>query len=133
MEKITKEDTEGKFSKEMTCNEIQNCTEEIKPSFKEGEECSTEETCISDEKKEMTADGDLDILGVSREDHDGVEQKRKIVLNRVRAVTVKVPVAIEDICVKAVIDTGAEVTVLSEREFNKISEDMRPELSPARE
>ena len=57
MEKIEKEDTEEKFSKKMASNEIQNCTEEIKPSFKEGEECSTEEACISDEKKEMTADG----------------------------------------------------------------------------
>ena len=41
-----------------------------------------------------------------------------IIIDRVRAVTIRVPVEIEEQSVRAVVDTGAEVTVMSELCFN---------------
>ncbi|VDI27017.1 Hypothetical predicted protein, partial [Mytilus galloprovincialis] len=45
--------------------------------------------------------------------------------------TITVPLVINKVETKAVIDTGAEVTVLSEELYSKIPKDMRPELKKA--
>ena len=42
------------------------------------------------------------------------------------------PISVEGLVVKAVIDTGAEVTVISTSLFEKISEDNRPKLQESR-
>ena len=51
-----------------------------------------------------------------------------IVVNRAAAVTVKAPLLVMGKEVKAVIDTGAEVTVLSESLYNALPPDLKPEL-----
>ena len=53
------------------------------------------------------------------------------VVNRFRAVTVKVPMQVMGQDVKAVIDTGAEVTVMSERLYHSIPDVSRPQLCQA--
>ena len=55
-----------------------------------------------------------------------------IVIDRVRSVTLKVPICIEDQKVSAVVDTGAEVTVMSENLFFRIPEERRPKLQEAK-
>jgi hypothetical protein len=60
--------------------------------------------------------------------------RRKVmlfVIDRVHAVTIKAPVTIEGIEINAVVDTGAEVTVMSERRFQEIPVTRRPELRQA--
>jgi predicted aspartyl protease len=49
----------------------------------------------------------------------------EIVINSVRAVTLKVPVITNGQVVKAVVDTGAEVTVMSEATYFCIPEERR--------
>ncbi|CAC5421241.1 unnamed protein product [Mytilus coruscus] len=51
-----------------------------------------------------------------------------VVIDRVRAVTLRVPIVIEGDYLNAVIDTGAEVTVMSQEKFLKISENRRPQI-----
>ena len=51
-----------------------------------------------------------------------------IVIDRVRAVTIKVPIEINGLRRNAVIDTGAEVTVLKTELFYSIPENKRPKL-----
>ena len=55
-----------------------------------------------------------------------------VVIDRVRAVTLRAPITIEGKVFHAVIDTGAEVTVLSRGVFNKIPEGKRPDIYPAK-
>ena len=56
----------------------------------------------------------------------------QIIIDRVRAVTIRALLSIEGIFTKAIVDTGAEVTVLSERLYNMIPEDKRPKLKEAK-
>ncbi|CAC5381171.1 unnamed protein product [Mytilus coruscus] len=55
-----------------------------------------------------------------------------IVIDRVSAVTLKATVAIEGQLVHAVVDRGAEVTVMSEKMLLRIPENKRPHLSKAK-
>lgn len=55
-----------------------------------------------------------------------------IAIDRVRAVTLKVPVEINSQVVNAVVDTGAEVTVMSESVYDRIPEGDRPRLYQAK-
>ena len=56
----------------------------------------------------------------------------QITIDRVRAVTIKAPLTIQGTFTKGIIDTGAEVTVLSERLYNLIPKDKKPPLQKAR-
>ena len=49
-------------------------------------------------------------------------QKTEVFINRVNAVSIMAPISVEGLAVKAVIDTGAEVTVISTSLFEKIPE-----------
>lgn len=60
------------------------------------------------------------------------EHSFQVIINRVRAVTIKAPIKIQGMMTKAVIDTGAEVTVLSDRLYNEIPEECRPKLKKAK-
>ena len=57
--------------------------------------------------------------------------KQDINIDRVKAATMKVPLVISELNTKAVIDTGAEVTVLSEAFYFNIPENRRPKLKAA--
>ncbi|CAC5409541.1 unnamed protein product [Mytilus coruscus] len=59
----------------------------------------------------------------------GIEEN--IIIDRVTAATIVVPVVINKIVTNAVIDTGAEVTVLSEKLYEQIPEGQRPKLRRA--
>ena len=48
-----------------------------------------------------------------------------------RAVTVCVPVKVMMLDILAIVDTGAEVTVMGEKQFLKIPPSERPEIQPA--
>ena len=50
-------------------------------------------------------------------------QKRNLFVRAISAVSMRVPVSIFEVTVDAVIDSGAEVTVLSQRVFNSLPED----------
>lgn len=54
-----------------------------------------------------------------------------IIIDRVRAASIKVPLVVNGIESKAVIDTGAEVTVLNETLYSQIPESKRPKLKKA--
>jgi len=54
-----------------------------------------------------------------------------IVIDRVTAASITVPVVVNKVETKAVIDTGAEVTVLNEKLYYKIPDGVRPELKTA--
>ncbi|CAG2216576.1 GCC2 [Mytilus edulis] len=54
-----------------------------------------------------------------------------VVIDRIRAVTLRVPIVIEGDYLNAVIDTGAEVTVMSQEKFLKIPENRRPQIYKA--
>lgn len=51
---------------------------------------------------------------------ENCEDRKEIMVDRVKAVTFKVPIMVEDMCVKAVIGSGVEITVLSTKVFNGI-------------
>lgn len=55
-----------------------------------------------------------------------------IVIDRVRSVTLRAPLSIEGLDISAVVDTGAEVTVMSETLFSSIPESKRPPLKPTK-
>ena len=57
--------------------------------------------------------------------------KQDIIIDRVKVATMKVPLVISELNTKAVIDTGAEVTVLSEAFYFSIPENRRPKLKAA--
>jgi predicted aspartyl protease len=57
--------------------------------------------------------------------------KQDIIIDRVKAATMKIPLVISELNTKAVIDTGAEVTVLSEAFYFNIPEHRRPKLKAA--
>ena len=59
-------------------------------------------------------------------------QVLQIVIDRVRAVTIRTLISIQGILTKAIVDTGAEVTVLSEKLYNLIPKDKRPKLHEAK-
>ena len=54
-----------------------------------------------------------------------------IVIDSVTAASITVPVVVNKVETKAVIDTGAEVTVLNEKLYYKIPDGVRPELKTA--
>lgn len=59
-------------------------------------------------------------------------EESDVVIDRVPAVTIRAPVTIEGIKMNAVVDTGAEVTVISERKFQKkILVEKHPHLQQA--
>lgn len=60
------------------------------------------------------------------------QQVLQIVIDRVRAVTIRTLISIQGILTKAIVDTGAEVTVLSEKLYNLIPPDKRPKLHEAK-
>lgn len=55
-----------------------------------------------------------------------------VIIDRIRSVTLRAPLSIEGEKVKAVVDTGAEKTVMSESLFFKIPEAKRPSLQEAK-
>ena len=57
--------------------------------------------------------------------------KQDIIIDRVKAATMKVLLVISELNTKAVIDTGAEVTALSEAFYFSIPENRRPKLKAA--
>lgn len=64
----------------------------------------------------------------NREASDGDEGNLQIVIDRVRAVTIKLPLTIQGQNLKAVIDTGAEVTVFNNNVYFSIPVDKRSKL-----
>ncbi|CAC5395009.1 unnamed protein product [Mytilus coruscus] len=64
----------------------------------------------------VTVDPSVDMISVD------------FVIDRVRAVTLRVPIVIEGDYLNAVIDTGAEVTVMSQEKSLKIPENRRPQI-----
>ena len=56
----------------------------------------------------------------------------QIVVDRVRAVTIRTLLSIQGILTKAIVDTGAEVTILSERLHNLFPKEKRPKLQKAK-
>lgn len=60
------------------------------------------------------------------------DQDMEVFINRVNAVTIRAPILVEGQEVKAVIDTGAEVTVISTSLFEEIPEGNRPKLQESR-
>ena len=59
------------------------------------------------------------------------ENDEIVVVDRVHAVSISAPLSVAQLGAHAVIDTGAEVTVMSENYFNKLSSKNRPKLRPA--
>lgn len=59
------------------------------------------------------------------------EKVLQIIIDRVRAVTIRTILSIQGIMTKAIVDTGAEVTVISERIYNMFPENKRPRLQKA--
>lgn len=55
-------------------------------------------------------------------------KEKDVVIDRVHAVTIRAPVTIEGIEMNAVVDTGVEVTVMSERRFQEIPAEKHPLL-----
>ncbi|CAG2225070.1 unnamed protein product [Mytilus edulis] len=60
-----------------------------------------------------------------------INRIEEIIVDRVTAASIAVPVVINKIATNAVIDTGAEVTVLSEKLYDQIPESKRPKLRRA--
>ncbi|VDI05935.1 Hypothetical predicted protein, partial [Mytilus galloprovincialis] len=57
--------------------------------------------------------------------------EENVIIDRVTAASIAVPVVINKIVTNTVIDTGAEVTVLSEKLYDQIPESKRPKLRRA--
>ncbi|XP_071177580.1 uncharacterized protein [Mytilus edulis] len=57
--------------------------------------------------------------------------EENVIIDRVTAASIAVPVVINKIVMNTVIDTGAEVTVLSEKLYDQIPESKRPKLRRA--
>ena len=80
---------------------------------------------------------DTEEISVESDDPEDIEDKWGespddcYVVNQVRAVSMRVPIKIANQEMKAVIDTGAEVTVISQDAFQSLSEDMKPEVRKA--
>ncbi|MCG8048562.1 MAG: retropepsin-like domain-containing protein, partial [Candidatus Thiodiazotropha endolucinida] len=55
-----------------------------------------------------------------------------ISIGQVKTKTVKVPIEISGICCSAVVDTGAEVSVLNQEIYEKLPRDLRPKLEKAK-
>ena len=79
-------------------------------------------------KEETNTNETSDHSHSEAEDPDNLQ----IVINRVRAVTIKAPLTIQGTFTKGIIDTSAEVTVLSKRLYNLIPKDLKPPLQKAR-
>ena len=62
---------------------------------------------------------------------DNVVEFREFVIKRVQSASMRVPMRVEGQDINAVLDTGAEVTVLSTKVFEGISKGGRPELGKA--
>ena len=60
------------------------------------------------------------------------EQTLQVIVDRVRAVTIKALMSVQGILTKAIVDTGAEVTLMSERVYNMFPEAKKPKLYKAK-
>lgn len=78
---------------------------------------------VGEESHDVAVEESGDSSEDADQDHSG-----DVVINRVRSVTVKAPISISGQSVKAVVDTGAEVTVMSHRVFESIPAERRPVL-----
>ena len=56
----------------------------------------------------------------------------QIIIERVRAVTIKTPLSEQGLPTKAIVDTGAEVTVLSKQLYDSFPENVKPKLKMAK-
>ena len=72
----------------------------------------------------------------NQDDHSQVHEPDgrilQIVVDRVRAVTIRALLSVQGFKTKAIVDTGAEVTVLSERLYKSLPQDKRPALQKAK-
>ncbi len=66
-----------------------------------------------------------------KDSEDERDSNNAIVINRIQGITVRVPLKICGVSVQAVIDTGAEVSILSEKVFQTIPRDRQPTLEKA--
>ena len=72
------------------------------------------------------------IKATGLEQHHTIDHTaEEVVLNRTQAVSIKAPLTLGEMHTAAVIDTGAEVTVISDKYFNKIPVENRPKARPA--
>ena len=72
----------------------------------------------------------------NQDDHSQVHEPDgrilQIVVDRVRAVTIRPLLSVQGFKTKAIVDTGAEVTVLSEKLYKSLPQDKRPALQKAK-
>lgn len=101
----------------------------------------TEEKIVSERDKQSktcgtisqtTEEGSLKQVRESGLIHNETSRENDVLIDRVHAVTIRAPVTIEGIKMNAVVDTGAEVTVMHEKRFQEIPAKRRPQLQQAK-
>jgi hypothetical protein len=86
-----------------------------------------------DDCQEEIIEGNVDMQLNQASEEEGEEFKEcQIDIDRIRSVTIRAPVCVAGLAVKAVVDTGAEVTVLSEEAYQAIPAESRPPLQQAK-
>ena len=100
-----------------------NVEEENESSCMNGDKNSND----VNEKDDKREDAGNDVDVVTTMNNEDLHVK----VNRVRPVTMKVSIGVAGEEIKAVIDTGAEVTVINEKIYNSLPDDHKPQLRRA--
>jgi hypothetical protein len=125
------EDSRSQTSEKITGGDCEDNSASSDSSMKITESSSNIEILLDGQEETGPGNDGIQTGHVSQSETEGAYECQ-VVIDRLRSVTIRAPICVAGQKMKAVVDTGAEVTVLSETVYQAIPAELRPQLQQAK-